>query len=130
MTVVNGILGGLVGVTASCAVVNVNESLVIGAIGSFLANVTAPLLVWLRVDDAVGATCVHGFGGAWGMIAVGLFARKDKLAGGFSAYDGFIWGGETYLLGIQTLATCLLLVWAMTSTYILLFMIDLICPIR
>jgi ammonium transporter len=84
LTVVNGILGGLVGITAACAVVNVWESLFIGAVGSFLANITAPLLNWLKVDDAVGATCVHGFGGYWGMVAVGLFAKEDKLAGGYS----------------------------------------------
>ena len=49
LTVVNGILGGLVGITASCAVVNVYESLFIGAVGSFLANASAPLLNWLKV---------------------------------------------------------------------------------
>ena len=60
-----------------CAIVTVFESLIIGAIGSFLANITDPLLVYLRVDDAVGATCVHGFAGAWGILSVGIFARKD-----------------------------------------------------
>ena len=43
---------------------------------------------------------MHGFGGFWGMIAVGLFAREDKIVGGFSQYEGFVWNGETYLLGI------------------------------
>ena len=52
------------------------EALIIGAVGSFLANITDPLLVYLKVDDAVGATCVHGFGGLWGVIAVGLFAGR------------------------------------------------------
>ena len=64
------------------------------------------------------------------MIAVGLFAREDKIAGGFSQYDGFIWNGETYLLGIQLLAATVVTIWSMTSTYVLLFLIDLICPIR
>ena len=50
LTVVNGILGGLVGITAGCAVVNVYESLFIGAVGSFLANISAPLLNWLKVN--------------------------------------------------------------------------------
>ena len=73
---------------------------------------------------------MHGFGGFWGMIAVGLFAREDKIAGGFSMYEGFVWNGETYLLGIQLLAATLLTIWAMSCTYELLFLIDLICPIR
>ena len=79
LTVVNGILGALVGVTGGCAVYNSYTSMVVGAVGSFLANITPPLLEWIKVDDAVGATCVHGFGGMWGMIAIGLFAERDDL---------------------------------------------------
>ena len=41
----------------------------------------------VQVDDAVGATCVHGFGGMWGMIAIGLFAQKDEMTDvGYSMY--------------------------------------------
>jgi Amt family ammonium transporter len=50
VTVFNGILGGLVGITVCCAVVNVYESLFIGAVGSFLTNISAPLLNWLKVN--------------------------------------------------------------------------------
>ena len=59
--------------------VTVFESIIIGAIGSLLAIITDPLLVYLKVDDAVGATCVHGFAGAWGIISVGIFAAKGKI---------------------------------------------------
>ena len=76
---------------AGCAIVSIWEALLIGAIGGFLANITDPLLVWLRIDDAVGATCVHGFGGAWGMIAVGIFAKSENLVG-YTRYDGMIHG--------------------------------------
>ena len=58
--------------------ITIFEALIIGAVGSFLANITDPLLVYLKVDDAVGATCVHGFGGLWGVIAVGLFAGRSQ----------------------------------------------------
>ena len=103
---------------AGCAIVTIFEALIIGAIGSFLANVTDPLLVWLRVDDAVGATCVHGFGGAWGLIAVGLFAKKD--IGGYCQYDGLFHGGGYYLLSIQSLMVLALTVWAAVITFIML----------
>ena len=46
---INGVLGGLVGITAGCCVVNVWEALLIGAVGSFLANITDPLLVYWKV---------------------------------------------------------------------------------
>ena len=83
-------------ITAGCAIVTVWEALLIGIIGGFLANITDPLLVWLRVDDAVGATCVHGFGGAWGMIAVGIFAKKETYVS-YTEYDGVL-HGKTFLL--------------------------------
>ena len=40
--------------------VTIRESVFIGVIGAWVANISAPLLLWLKVDDAVGATCVHG----------------------------------------------------------------------
>ena len=46
---INGVLGALVGITAGCCVVNVWEALLIGAVGSFLANITDPLLVYWKV---------------------------------------------------------------------------------
>ncbi len=86
-------LGALVGVTACCALVTVFEAIFIGAVGALLANITDPLLVHFRVDDAVGATCVHGFGGAWGMIAVGIFAARDAIEdGAYCRFDGLLHG--------------------------------------
>ena len=51
-------------------------------------------LLCCRIDDAVGATCVHGFGGAWGMLAVGLFAAKDDVSEGaqYNKNDGVLHG--------------------------------------
>ena len=51
LTVINGILGGLVAITAGCAVVDVYEAIFIGAVGSFLANYTPLLLNYLKVLD-------------------------------------------------------------------------------
>ena len=50
LTVVNGILGALVGVTGGCAVFNVYSSLIVGAVGSFVANITPPLLDYWKVE--------------------------------------------------------------------------------
>ena len=47
---VNGILGALVGVTGGCAVFNVYSSLIVGAVGSFVANITPPLLDYWKVE--------------------------------------------------------------------------------
>jgi hypothetical protein len=47
-------------ISAACAVITQVEAMFIGLVGSFLANITSNLLIHIRVDDAVGATCVHG----------------------------------------------------------------------
>ena len=61
-----------------------------------------------------------GFGGAWGMIAVGLFAEKDELEG-FSQYAGLFHGGGFYLLGVQTLCCTCFIVWSSIVTLFLIW---------
>ncbi|MFA6400773.1 MAG: ammonium transporter [Salinivirgaceae bacterium] len=72
---INGMLAGLVAITAPCAFVNVQSAALIGLIAGVLVIEAAFFIEKkLRVDDPVGAVAVHGVNGAWGMIALGLFA--------------------------------------------------------
>ncbi len=93
---INGMLGGLVGVTASCAFVSMGSSLVIGTIAGAIVVFGVLLLDKLKLDDPVGALAVHGMGGIFGTIAVGLFAQ-DKFAPGTTG-DGLFFGGGFDLL--------------------------------
>lgn len=69
----NGVLGGLVAITANCDRVSQAESLIIGGIGGALVVAGILLLDKLRIDDPVGAWPVHGLCGLWGGIATGIF---------------------------------------------------------
>jgi Amt family ammonium transporter len=71
----NGMLAGMVAITASCAFVSAPSAVVIGALAGVLV-VAAMVFVeaWLRIDDPVGAIAVHGVNGLWGVIALGIFA--------------------------------------------------------
>ena len=99
--------------------VTIFEALIIGAIGSFLAIIADYLLIFLRVDDAVGATCVHGFAGAWGLISVGIFAAKDNSEI-YCKHNGLLHGGGGYLLGVQLLSVIAMTIWAMIATFLIL----------
>lgn len=77
--VINGILGGLVSITASSIYVSLAEAILIGAIGSLWIIAVEQLLDTLRIDDPVGAIPVHLGCGIWGTIAVGLFANRLPL---------------------------------------------------
>jgi Amt family ammonium transporter len=77
----NGILGGLVGITAGCYVAGSTGAAVAGLTSGVLAILGQHLLERvLRVDDAVGAIPVHGFCGIWGTLIVAFIARPDALA--------------------------------------------------
>lgn len=73
-SIINGILGGLVGITASSAYVDIVSAGIIGALSGLLVLIGGSLLSFLRVDDPVGVIPVHLICGFWGTIAVGLFA--------------------------------------------------------
>ena len=74
---------------------------------------------------------MHGVCGVWGLLAVGIFARKDVISEGFSfnVYDGLLYG-DSYLLGVQALAAVTLAAWAVISTFIIIRTIDFIIPLR
>jgi len=93
---INGALGGLVGITAGCAFVSVGSSIIIGALAGALIVFGVLLLDRLKIDDPVGALAVHGMGGIFGTLAVGLFAQ-DVIAPGTTG-DGLFFGGGLGLL--------------------------------
>lgn len=71
----NGILGGLVAITAGADQMSPNESVVIGIIGGILVVLVVSLLDKLKLDDPVGAIAVHLGCGIWGTLAVGIFGN-------------------------------------------------------
>ena len=73
---INGILGGLVSITASSVYVSLAVAILIGAIGSLWIIIIEQLLDKLNVDDPVGAIPVHLGCGIWGTLAAGLFANQ------------------------------------------------------
>ena len=71
--VLNGILAGLVGITAGADQMGVNSSIIIGLIGGGLIVLAVVFFDKIKVDDPVGAISVHLVGGIWGTLAVGIF---------------------------------------------------------
>ena len=69
----NGILAGLVSITAGCGNMESGSAFATGLIGAFVYQAASMLLQKLHIDDPVDASPVHGFCGAWGVIAAGLF---------------------------------------------------------
>lgn len=74
--VLNGILAGLVGITAGADVITPGAAIVIGFVAGFLVVVSSILLDKLKLDDVVGAVSVHLTCGVWGTLAVGIFSTN------------------------------------------------------
>lgn len=76
----NGILGGLVGITANCDCVSNHSAMIIGVVAGVLVVFAILALDKLKIDDPVGAFPVHGVCGVWGGIAAAAFGGKDLTA--------------------------------------------------
>ena len=118
--IINGILAGLVAITAPCNAVTVSWAAVIGAIAGVLVVFSVTLFDKFRIDDPVGATSVHLVCGIWGTLAVGLFATDTGLFAG----HGF------NQLGVQILGVLAVGVFTLVSTGILWYAIKAIAGIR
>jgi Amt family ammonium transporter len=71
----NGILAGLVGITAGADVISVSGAVLVGGVAGVLVVLSILMFDKLKIDDPVGAISVHGVCGIWGTLAVGIFTE-------------------------------------------------------
>ncbi len=99
---VNGILAGLVAITAPCAFVDTWAAVVIGLVSGVWVCLAAALIEKAHIDDPVGAIPVHLFNGIWGVLAVGIFASGNPATAGWNGVStpvtGLLYGGGTQIL--------------------------------
>lgn len=106
--VCNGVLAGLVGITAGCDMVSIGGAAIIGVVCSCAMVAMVSILDHgCKIDDPVGAVSVHGVGGLLGTLMTGLFAQDG----------GLFYGGGWHMLGIQTLGAVVTAAWAFALGY-------------
>ncbi len=138
----NGMLAGLVAITAPCAFVNPIGAGIIGAIAGVLVVYSVFFFEARGVDDCVGAISVHGVNGLWGVLSVGIFATGEYGAGwngvvrdemvkayGSDGVRGLLYGdwSQFFMQGIDCIV---LAVFAFTMAYAWFKVSNLITPIR
>ena len=118
--VINGVLAGLVSITAGCNVVAPHSAIVIGLIAGVLVDVAVLYVDKFKVDDPVGAIAVHGINGLFGTLAVGLFAIEG----------GLLFGGGSSLFVTQLLGVTVIAIFSFTTTYLCMFLMKKTMGIR
>ena len=117
----NGMLAGLVAITAPCAFVDTIGAFIIGLIAGLLVVGSIVFVEGrLKVDDPVGAVSVHGICGLWGVLAVGLFADGsygDGWNGVAGTVTGLLYGGGFGQLGAQIVTAAVAAAWAFGTMY-------------
>lgn len=121
--IANGVLGGLVGITAGCAHLSPQSAIVVGLVAGALVYFGSQILQHvLKLDDVVGAIPVHGICGAWGTLAVGLFIMPAKLAEtGMSRWD---------LIWVQSIGVISCFAWAFGSSFVFISVLKKTCGVR
>jgi len=117
----NGLIAGMVAVTAGAHVVDAGASVLIGLGGAVVMYLADRLLTHLRIDDAVGAVPVHLAAGIWGTLAVALFGDLTLLGTGLTRFEQLI----AQIEGVLVAA-----LWAFGLTWILLRGINRFWPMR
>ena len=131
--IANGMLAGLVAITAPCAFVTSISSVIIGIIAGLLVIFAYNFVDnKLKIDDPVGAFAVHGVNGAWGVLSLGLFADGtygDGWNGVAGNVTGLFYGdGKQFVAQIIGTLTCIIFVF--TVMYFFFKLLNKIVPLR
>lgn len=117
----NGVLAGLVGVTAGCDLIDPFGAIAIGTLcGVAMVYAVSLFDNIIKIDDPVGAISVHGVCGTFGAILTGVFATETGLA----------YGGGFEFFGVQVLGALSYMAWGLLTGFILFKSIDLIMGMR
>lgn len=111
----NGVLAGLVAITAPVGAVTALMAVVIGFIGGIIVVFSVFFFDKIKIDDPVGAISVHGVCGAWGLLSIGLFSTYDDAFLGRED-AGLFYGGGFEQLAVQGLMLLIILVWVGLTT--------------
>ncbi len=127
----NGLLAGLVAITAPSGFVNPVGSVIIGLIAGVLVCLSVEFVEKvMKVDDPVGAVSVHGTNGLWGVISVGLFADgKSNYGGSWNGVDGSVKGlfyGDPGQLVAQLIGVATLVGFVFTFSFVVNWIIELV----
>ena len=117
----NGIIAGLVGITASCHVVSPSSAALIGFIAGVILYGGEHLMIRLRIDDAIGVIPAHLFAGIWGTMAVALFGQMDLINNGLSRQEQFF---------VQAFGILVIGLYSFGISFLLLKIINFFHPLR
>lgn len=106
----NGILGGLVGITAGADQMSPNDAVVIGAVAGIIIVLAVALVDRLKLDDPVGAVAVHLICGIWGTLAVGIFGAMASAEQFFTQLTGVA------IVGAFCLSTSFIILFTLKKT--------------
>ncbi|WP_066017319.1 ammonium transporter [Endozoicomonas atrinae] len=119
--IANGVLAGLVGITAGAHAVNLWAAAVIGGVAGMVCCLATIVLIRLKLDDVIGAIPVHLAAGAWGSLAVGLFGNLDVLGTGHD---------RVTQVSVQFLGVISIFIWSFGISYCLLSLVNRFIPLR
>ncbi len=121
----NGAIAGLVAITAGCAWVSPPAAVLIGIFAGGLVVASVWFMDWkLHIDDPVGAISVHGVNGAWGLLALGIFAD-----GTYGDVAGLLHGGSDFFVA-QVISVAVNFAWAFGLGIIIFFILKKTMGIR
>jgi len=119
--IMNGVIGGLVSVTAGCLLMEPLAATAVGGIGGIACTFSARFLNYYKIDDPIGVIPAHLVCGVWGTLAVALFTDPNLWATQYNILQKF---------GVQLLGVTVVGVYAFTMSYGLLWLVNRFYPLR
>ena len=117
----NGVLAGLVAITACCHSVSPKDSMLIGIVAGVIVYYGTIAIEKFKIDDAIGVIPVHLFAGIWGTLAVAIFSDLSVLDTGLTRLEQF---------NVQLLGVCVIFAFTFIVSYLLFKLINIYVPLR